>query len=208
MLAVKRADPIIAAPPIANSGFSLVAKLNFEPLNKLREISANWASSEAYVIRSCSLLFFLLSDTSLIILRKGNGKVTNITLASFNPRYMFNFSEAVRVCEILNGVLATRQQIQAAWDEGFQQCRWVWTLVYVGGRTQWVWLTERLTDGCTQANRPTLGFCELWENTKSWLAWNVSHLLAIPHAIPQVIRQVLRTFWRGVPHFSIGLRPG
>ena len=68
-------------------------------------------------------VLFFFSDTSLIILRKVVGNVTDITLATFNPVYMFNFSEAVRVCEILNGVLATKQQIQAAWDEGFQQCR-------------------------------------------------------------------------------------
>ena len=76
--------------------------------------------------------FFLFPDTSLIIFTKGVGTVTNITFASFNPKYKYNFSEAVRVCEILNGALATREQMQAAWDEGFQQCKWVCGLTKKG----------------------------------------------------------------------------
>lgn len=64
------------------------------------------------------LRFSSFLDTSLILLSKGKRNITNITHASFNPRYSFNFSEAVRVCEILNGTLATFEQMQAAWNNG------------------------------------------------------------------------------------------
>lgn len=71
--------------------------------------------------------FYFISsvDTSLIILSKGEGNVTDITHATFNPRYVFNFSEAMRVCQILGGSMASFDQMQVAWEAGFQKCRFV-----------------------------------------------------------------------------------
>ena len=45
------------------------------------------------IIRVWSVLF-QFADTSLIKLSKGERSTTDITYASFNPRYMFNFTEA------------------------------------------------------------------------------------------------------------------
>ena len=49
--------------------------------------------------------------------------ITDITLATSRPVYQFNFTEAQRVCELLGGALATQQQMQAAWNQGFQMCQ-------------------------------------------------------------------------------------
>ena len=47
-----------------------------------------------------------------------------ITHAFFqHGRYQFNYSEAVHVCGLLHGALASLEQMQAAWNNGFQQCR-------------------------------------------------------------------------------------
>lgn len=63
-----------------------------------------------------------IADIGLILLKRG-GILSKITLASFKPRYSFNFSEAQRVCELLDGVLATKRQMQAEWNKGFQLCQ-------------------------------------------------------------------------------------
>lgn len=63
-----------------------------------------------------------IADTGLILLISG-GIPSKITLASFKPHYSFNFSEAQRVCELLDGVLATERQMQAEWNKGFQLCQ-------------------------------------------------------------------------------------
>ena len=75
--------------------------------------------------RNSGFYFISFVETSLIILSKGERNVTDITHASFNPRYVFNFSEAVRVCQILGGSMASFEQMQVAWKAGFQKCRFV-----------------------------------------------------------------------------------
>ncbi|KAL9973033.1 hypothetical protein ACROYT_G019440 [Oculina patagonica] len=70
-------------------------------------------------------------DKSFIWLRKGERNITEITTAIFKPlnqshKYSFNFTEAKSVCEILDGSLASLEQMQAAFDNGFQECRYGW----------------------------------------------------------------------------------
>ena len=76
------------------------------------------------------MFLFHFADTSLIKLSKGERNITDITYASFNPHYMFNFAESKQVCKLLKGTLASLQQMQAAWDKGFQECRRVTFTVF------------------------------------------------------------------------------
>ncbi|KAI1903890.1 hypothetical protein AGOR_G00000070 [Albula goreensis] len=84
----------------------------------------------------CHLLSLVVSslavDPSQIKAYPESGSISGVFLASFqpaaskNPVYGFNASQAPQACELMNVVIATKNQVEEAHRNGFETCRYGW----------------------------------------------------------------------------------
>ena len=75
-----------------------------------------------YINSTNSMLFFVIFFSDLTdVYFYPVPQYTNLYIASVE-RYRLNYYDAQRFCELHGATLATRAQLQQAWNNGFEHC--------------------------------------------------------------------------------------